>query len=292
MRLSEDGQQPPLADIFDDSVRIHTLVYSNGTSEQCRTNNIVFMNKRAISATIALILGATCLATISCGQNKLKGYEWLEGNWFWQFAGEYAQIKITRDSYQVFWSRLNEGEKIENQEKHPLDIKVREEYWSENSYLSLSENTHPFVGIDTEKRTLLIPVAEYMMMSLNRIDIDPDDLKEGKAKGIDWLYGIWAWESFDRISMESSLSYVVITPKYYKIGDGEWEEIVEYVIKKEIDSEGKMWYCLADKNDPEDHTGHWKEYCGVFFPEDEQTVYMYGGAAQGWDDECKKLISF
>lgn len=259
----------------------------NGILGQC-LDNLLFMEKRFFTVVFMLFLSASVFITPSRAQNSLKGYEWLEGIWFGVSGDEFAQIKISRNYYQIVGNRWGEETDIEKQERIPIDIKVRYEYWSEESYLSLADRT-PLVGIDKNSHTLVIPMGEFESMHLDGVDIDPAALKEGQAQGLGWLYGVWSTESFDRISMTSSISYLVITPTYYKLGEnGDW---IEYVIKTEKDEEGKVFYCLVDKEDLADYSGSWKEISGFYCPEDEQVVYMFGGV-RGWDDEFARLLSF
>ena len=243
------------------------------------------MKKRIIAVVLALFASVSFSIIPLYSQNNLNGYEWLEGFWFGEYDDEYAFIKIAKDYYQIVGNRWNDGTKIEELEKIRINIKVRDEYWTEQSYLSLAESS-PLVGIDKKSRSLFVPMGEFETMDLYRININQTALKEGKAKGIDWLYGIWSCESFDRIAMASSLYYIVITPTYYQIGNDKYE----YVMKKDKDEEGKEWYCLVDKKDIADYQGSWKEIAGLYFSEDEREVYVYGGF--DGDDECQKTISF
>ena len=134
------------------------------------------MKKRIIAVVLALFASVSFSIIPLYSQNNLNGYEWLEGFWFGEYDDEYAFIKIAKDYYQIVGNRWDDGTKIEELEKIRINIKVRDEYWTEQSYLSLAESS-PLVGIDKKSRSLFVPMGEFETMDLYRININQTALK-------------------------------------------------------------------------------------------------------------------
>lgn len=239
------------------------------------------MKKIFVTAVLSLLL-STSFLTPACGQNNLKGYEWLEGKWIgvYPYGEEYALINITKDYYQIVNKRWadedDESKSLYEQEKHPIKIEMTTSHVVDDLSGPCIDNTI-WIG----KTAISLVMGEYEPpMVLERIDTETAEGEKMK-----WLYGVWSSESFDRLTMESYETRIVITPKYYKVGErGDMEE---YVIKKDKDSDGKVWYCLVNKKYLADNQGSWKEISGLCYPEGEECVYISSGA-WGWD-ECEKI---
>lgn len=245
------------------------------------------MKKCFVTTALVLVMSVTCYFSPVFGQNKLQGYEWLEGTWYGQTesgsVAEYALIKITNDYYQIVSTRFgDESLSLEEQDKEDYSIEFTKSYIVDDlEGLCIDE----LIRIDKDKHEVFLVMGEYEdYLILNRIDAET-----GWSNELEWLYGVWLCEDFDRIAMEDLNYYIVITPTYYKIG--ERGNKVEYVIKKEKDVDGKIWCCLVNKEDLADNPDSWKEVSELYYPDNKPLLYTYGGDIEG-DVKCEKKASF
>jgi len=113
---------------------------------------------------------AALLIVCSCISNNksLNGNEWIEGEWYGESEIETIHLNITQQYYQI--TRCEDGEIEEDiweQEKLPIDIKVREFSFSEPPISALSIDDGLF--IDKKDRSLYMPINEYETITLTKI---------------------------------------------------------------------------------------------------------------------------
>lgn len=113
---------------------------------------------------------AVLLTACSCfsNNNSLKGYEWIEGEWYGESDYEAVHLIVTQHYYQMTrWSDDETEEVIWDQERIPIEIKVREFSFSEPPISSLSIGYGIFIS--KKNRCLFTPLDEFVTISLAKV---------------------------------------------------------------------------------------------------------------------------
>ena len=89
----------------------------------------------------------------------MKGYEWTEGEWYGESDYEAVHLIVTQHYYQMTrWSDDETEEVIWDQERIPIEIKVREFSFSEPPISSLSIGYGIFIS--KKNRCLFTPLDD------------------------------------------------------------------------------------------------------------------------------------
>ena len=105
-------------------------------------------------------------------QNKLKGYEWLEGVWAGTDEyGSFGRVIVTDSYFQVVNSNMDDAlDNVEDMPKQDYELKT----W-QNAYDGYDDDGEvfgfsDFIGVDAEKRCIYIIQGEYSALTLHKIN--------------------------------------------------------------------------------------------------------------------------
>lgn len=128
--------------------------------------------------------------------NRIKGYEWLEGEWYgdWEDGAEAARMVITKSYYQIVSDRDGDQTKdVRLQEKNDISIKRTHSSLFEFTGLSLAEENE-YLWIAPSDHTLFRSMSEYgpdlIFHKVGPADI-PDKGFQGDLKYYSWMEGDW-----------------------------------------------------------------------------------------------------
>lgn len=104
-------------------------------------------------------------------QNKLKGYEWLEGVWAGGDYDSFGRMIVTDSYIQVVNSNMDDAsDNVEDMPKEDYELKTRQ-----NEYDGYNDDGevfgfNDFIGVDVEKRCIYIIQGEYNAITLHKIN--------------------------------------------------------------------------------------------------------------------------
>lgn len=105
-------------------------------------------------------------------QNKLKGYEWLEGVWAGTDEyGSFGRVIVTDSYFQVVNSNMDDAlDNVEDMPKQDYELKT----W-QNAYDGYDDDGEvfgfsDFIGVDVERQCVYIIQGEYSAITLHKIN--------------------------------------------------------------------------------------------------------------------------
>lgn len=106
-------------------------------------------------------------------QNKLKGYEWLEGVWAGcDEYGNFGRMIVTDSYYQVVNSNMDDAfDQVEKMEKINIELKNRPDYITGEGN-GVSFGFDEYIRVDVEHHSIYIIQGEYNGIVLQKIEED------------------------------------------------------------------------------------------------------------------------
>ena len=106
-------------------------------------------------------------------QNKLKGYEWLEGVWAGcDEYGNFGRMIVTDSYYQVVNSNMDDAfDQVEKMEKIDYELKNRPDYITGEGN-GVSFGFDEYIRVDVEHHSIYIIQGEYNGIVLQKIEED------------------------------------------------------------------------------------------------------------------------
>ena len=106
-------------------------------------------------------------------QNKLKGYEWLEGVWVGcDEYGNFGRMIVTDSYYQVVNSNMDDAfDQVEKMEKIDYELKNRPDYITGEGN-GVSFGFDEYIRVDVEHHSIYIIQGEYNGIVLQKIEED------------------------------------------------------------------------------------------------------------------------
>lgn len=126
------------------------------------------------------ILFIVSMLIVSCGNSKLKGYEWIEGTWEMHNGENWAKVTISQSDYTVDWNIYGSTESSKN----PIVIGKVYNYYQDREMLAL-DTTNLKIGIDESAKCIFIAMDEYSTFELTNDKLLSDTKNVTSSKTID-----------------------------------------------------------------------------------------------------------